>query len=82
MMNKVFPTGLKTLLIDDPIQSMDDINMASFIQLLREEFKDYQIIMSTHESRIANYVSYKYQTSGLSPLAINLKNEKRNRELN
>ncbi|MEZ9454340.1 AAA family ATPase [Vibrio splendidus] len=81
-MNKVFPTGLKTLLIDDPIQSMDDINMASFIQLLREEFKDYQIIMSTHESRIANYVSYKYQTSGLSPLAINLKNEKRNRELN
>jgi len=80
-MNKVFPTGLKTLLIDDPIQSMDDINMASFIQLLREEFKGYQIIMSTHESRIANYVSYKYQTSGLSPLAINLKNEKRNREL-
>ncbi|MDN2668889.1 AAA family ATPase [Vibrio sp. 14N.309.X.WAT.E.F5] len=81
-MNKVFPTGLKTLLIDDPIQSMDDINMASFIQLLREEFKGYQIIMSTHESRIANYVSYKYQTSGLNPLAINLKNEKRNRELN
>ena len=76
-MNKVFPTGLKTLLIDDPIQSMDDINMASFIQLLREEFKDYQIIMSTHESRIANYISYKYQTSGLSPLAINLKNEKK-----
>lgn len=80
-MNKVFPTGLKTLLIDDPIQSMDDINMASFIQLLREEFKDYQIIMSTHESRIANYVSYKYQTSGLTPLAINLKNEKKNKDL-
>ncbi|MCE2595748.1 AAA family ATPase [Motilimonas cestriensis] len=80
-MNKVFPTGLKTLLIDDPIQSMDDINMASFIQLLREEFKDYQIIMSTHESRIANYVSYKYQTSGLTPLAINLKNQKKNKDL-
>lgn len=80
-MNKVFPTGLKTLLIDDPIQSMDDINMASFIQLLREEFMDYQIIMSTHESRIANYVSYKYKASGLTPLAINLKNEKKNRVL-
>lgn len=80
-MNKVFPTGLKTLLIDDPIQSMDDINMASFIQLLREEFIEYQIIMSTHESRIANYVSYKYKASGLNPLAINLKNEKKNREL-
>lgn len=80
-MNKVFPTGLKTLLIDDPIQSMDDINMASFIQLLREEFMDYQIIMSTHESRIANYVSYKYKTSGLNPLAINLKSEKKNRVL-
>lgn len=76
-MNKVFPTGLKMLLIDDPIQSMDDINMASFIQLLREEFVDYQIIMSTHESRIANYISYKYKSSGLNPLAINLKSEKK-----
>ncbi|MGP2947317.1 hypothetical protein, partial [Serratia nevei] len=80
-MNKVFPTGLKTLLIDDPIQSMDDINMASFVQLLREEFMDYQVIMSTHESRIANYVSYKYKTSGLNTLAINLKSEKKNRVL-
>lgn len=80
-MNKVFPTGLKTLLIDDPIQSMDDINMASFIQLLREEFTDYQIIMSTHESRVANYVMYKYKVSALQPMAINLKNEKRNRAL-
>lgn len=76
-MNKVFPTGLKMLLIDDPIQSMDDINMASFVQLLREEFVDYQIIMSTHESRIANYISYKYKSSGLNPLAINLKSEKK-----
>lgn len=76
-MNKVFPTGLKMLLIDDPIQSMDDINMASFIQLLREEFVDYQIIMSTHESRIANYISYKYKSSGLNSLAINLKSEKK-----
>lgn len=76
-MNKVFPTGLKMLLIDDPIQSMDDINMASFIQLLREEFVDYQIIISTHESRIANYISYKYKSSGLNPLAINLKSEKK-----
>lgn len=80
-MNKVFSTGLKTLLIDDPIQSMDDINMASFIQLLREEFADYQIIMSTHESRIANYVTYKYKASGLNPLAINLKNDKKIKEL-
>lgn len=78
-MNRVFPTGLKTLLIDDPIQSMDDINMASFIQLLREEFSDYQIIISTHESRVANYVTYKYKTSDLNPLAINLKNEKKNK---
>ena len=76
-MNKVFPTGMKTLLIDDPIQTMDDINMASFIQLLREEFSDYQIILSTHESRIANYIMYKYQVSGLKPKAINLKNEKK-----
>lgn len=37
------------LLIDDPLQTMDDLNISSFIELLRNDFKDKQIILSTHE---------------------------------
>ena len=29
-MNKVYPTKLTTILIDDPVQTMDEINLASF----------------------------------------------------
>lgn len=60
-MNKVYPTKLSTLLIDDPIQTMDEINLASFVQLLRNEFPEKQIMISTHERKSANYFAYKYQ---------------------
>lgn len=73
-MNKVYPTQLKVLLIDDPIQSMDEINMISFIQLLRYEFPDYQIIISTHDNKISNYFEYKYLTFEKKTKVINLKN--------
>lgn len=60
-MNKVYPTKLKSLLIDDPVQTMDEINLASFVQLLRKEFADKQLIISTHERKSANFFAYKYQ---------------------
>jgi len=60
-MNKVYPTRLSALLIDDPVQTMDEINLASFVQLLKNEFSDYQIIMSTHEKRNSNFFAYKFQ---------------------
>ena len=77
-MNKVYPTNLSTLLIDDPVQTMDEINMASFVQLLKYEFPGTQIILSTHERKIANYFSYKYFDSGLDLKMINMKNIKLN----
>jgi len=63
-MNKVYPTKLGTLLIDDPVQTMDEINMTSFVQLLKNEFPNTQIILSTHEKKVANYLTYKYKQSG------------------
>lgn len=77
-MNKVYPTKLKTLLIDDPVQTMDEINMVSLIQLLRYEFPDYQLIMSTHESNVSDYFEYKYHTFGRRTKAINLKKRRFN----
>lgn len=62
-LNKVYNSNenFKLLAIDDPIQTMDNLNVHSFIELLRNEFSDYQIIMSTHDDFIARYMSYKFE---------------------
>ena len=65
--------GFRTMLIDDPIQCMDDINMVSLVELLSREFADSQIILSTHEDTFAKYIGYKYKKHGLDHRAISLK---------
>lgn len=65
--------GLKTILIDDPIQTMDEINMASFVDLLRNEFPDHQIIISTHEPMFSTYIRFKFEEFGKSTQPLNLK---------
>ncbi|TMP71915.1 hypothetical protein CWB76_04300 [Pseudoalteromonas sp. S1609] len=75
-MNKVYPSKLSTLMIDDPVQTMDEVNMASFVQMMRYEFPDMQILLSTHESKVANYFHYKYSQAGLKSLPINMKNKR------
>ena len=73
-MNKIYVgDGIKSIFIDDPIQSMDDINMISFVELLRREFSDYQIVLSTHEEDFSNYIRYKFKKYGLPVKAITLK---------
>jgi DNA repair protein SbcC/Rad50 len=73
-LNKVYGnSGLMTLLIDDPIQTMDEMNMASFVELLRNEFTDRQLILSTHEDNISLFIRYKFLKYGLSVGKINVK---------
>ncbi|WP_121604899.1 AAA family ATPase [Virgibacillus sp. Bac332] len=75
-LNKVYNnSGLGTLLIDDPIQTMDEINMASFVELLRNDFSDRQIILSTHEDKISMYIRYKFAKYGHRTGNINVKKE-------
>lgn len=59
-LNRIYSKNLNALMIDDPVQSMDDINMISLVELLRNEFKDKQIFLSTHEDEIEKYILYKY----------------------
>jgi DNA repair protein SbcC/Rad50 len=61
-LNKVYNTNehFKFLSIDDPVQTMDDLNIHTFIELVRNEFKDYQIIMSTHDDLTSRYMKYKF----------------------
>lgn len=73
-LNKIYAgKGIKTILIDDPIQCMDDINMISFVELLRREFSDCQIILSTHEEDFSNFIRYKFKKYDLIAQAITLK---------
>lgn len=73
-MNKIYPSKLKTILIDDPVQSMDEVNMASLIQLLKYEFQDHQLILSTHDTRISSYINYKLHRTGKAVERMNMKN--------
>ncbi|MES2131216.1 MAG: AAA family ATPase [Bacteroidota bacterium] len=61
-LNKVYNTNdqFKFLSIDDPIQTMDDLNIHTFIELVRNEFKEYQIILSTHDDFTSRYMKYKF----------------------
>ncbi|MEL4390334.1 AAA family ATPase [Shewanella xiamenensis] len=68
--------------IDDPTQCMDEINIASLSDLLRVELRDRQVIISTHEQDIANYLIYRYSKAGLSHQKINLLQKYRNTLVN
>lgn len=63
----------KVLFIDDPVQTMDEINITGFIELLRNEFNDRQIFISTHESMMSTYMRYKFEKYNLSTNRINVK---------
>lgn len=73
-LNKVYnSSGLNTLLIDDPVQTMDEMNMASFVELLRNDFERQQIILSTHDNQISLYIRYKFSKYGYQTTQINVK---------
>lgn len=63
------------LLIDDPVQTMDDINIASFIEVLRNDFPNKQIILSTHETDKENYILYKFLKYNLKGQSFNVKDK-------
>lgn len=53
--------SLPVLLIDDPIQTIDDVNMVGLVDILRFEFPNTQIFISTHEQKFEWYLRYKYE---------------------
>ena len=63
------------ILIDDPVQTMDDINIASFIEVLRNDFQNKQIILSTHETDKENYILYKFLKYNIKGQSFNVKDE-------
>lgn len=71
-LHRVYSTKLSTILIDDPVQTMDDINMSSLVELLRNDFSKKQIILSTHEDKVARYFTYKFLKYSKNVKSVNL----------
>ncbi|KNY30535.1 AAA family ATPase [Pseudobacteroides cellulosolvens] len=61
------------ILVDDPVQTMDDINISSLIEVLRNDFSNKQIILSTHETDKENYILYKFLKYNLRGQSFNVK---------
>ncbi len=50
---------LDSVLLDDPLQSLDDINLLGLVDLLRRTSQRRQLIVSTHDSRFASLLERK-----------------------
>lgn len=63
-LNKLYATE-KFIAIDDPVQTIDDINVWGFVETLRHEFGDYQLLFSTHELSYGSFLRYKLSRMGI-----------------
>lgn len=63
--------GLDILLIDDPLQTIDDISAISLADLLTQQGIG-QIVLSTHEEAKAALLRYKFKRAGMSVLEQNM----------
>ncbi|QYJ88353.1 AAA family ATPase [Shewanella halotolerans] len=70
-LNKVY-AGVPLILIDDPSQSLDEVNVASFTDLLRCELKHCQLVVSSHEDDISAYMRYRFDRAGLKTSSLNM----------
>lgn len=61
------------LLIDDPVQTIDDVNMVGLVDLLRYEFEDRQIFISTHEQTFEWFLRYRYSKANKAVKIFNMK---------
>lgn len=75
VLNKVFnQSRLGTIFIDDPLQTLDEINAHSLVELLKYNFSDQQVVLSTHEDKYSRFIRYKFEKFGLSNKNINMRN--------
>lgn len=74
-LKKIATTSLDIFMIDDPCQSLDELNVASFVEIIKNEFTDTQVILSTHEDKIASYIKYKNDKAGKEMIMYNVQDE-------
>lgn len=57
-LNKLYAT-CSFLAIDDPVQTMDDMNFWGFIETIRHEFNEWNVLLSSHEADKGGLIRYK-----------------------
>lgn len=62
--NKLYATH-PFIAIDDPVQTIDDLNLWGFMETLRHDFKDSGVMLSTHERNFGMLLTDKFNKSGL-----------------
>lgn len=74
-MNQIYAQNqsLPILLIDDPIQTIDDVNMVGLVDILRFEFPNTQLFISTHEQKFEWYLRYKFEKAEKEVKLFNMK---------
>lgn len=72
-LNKLYG-DCKFLAIDDPVQTIDDMNLWGFMETLRHEFKDHFVLMSTHEEQYGALLRYKAEKLGMPAKFYDMKN--------
>ena len=70
-LNKVY-ARVPLILIDDPSQSLDEVNVASLTDLLCCELKHCQLVVSSHEDDISAYMRYRFDRAGLTTSSLNM----------
>jgi energy-coupling factor transporter ATP-binding protein EcfA2 len=60
---------LETVMLDDPLQSLDDVNLLGLVDLMRRLTDRRQVVVTTHDSRYGDLLERKlrhFKVSGLS----------------
>lgn len=63
-LNKLY-SKVGFIAIDDPVQTMDDMNFWGLTETLRHEFRDTALMLSTHEEQYGSLLKYKASKLGL-----------------
>lgn len=70
-LNKLY-SSQQLIAIDDPVQTIDDINVWGFIETIRHAFKESFILLSTHEDEYAALLRYKFCKIGIPAKCIDM----------
>ena len=70
-LNKLY-SRTSLLAIDDPIQTIDDINLWGLIETLRHDFNDHFMILSTHERDYRDLLDYKFRKWGINTKVVDM----------
>ncbi|MDU1911753.1 AAA family ATPase [Fusobacterium sp.] len=76
VMNKIYSkteNNIDSILIDDPFHTLDDVNITSLIEILRQSFFKKQIIISSHEDKKTDFMRYKFNKFNLLSEEINVR---------